>query len=149
MSRAPSGPAAVVATTVIAAVTANLAVHAAGRALGADYAFTREGRRMVVDAVTVAGFTVVPLLTGLLLVALAGPRWPLLYRLALFAAPSAALVTIGLMTLPADFTTASTLALAACHLTLAPLSVLAVAALRRRWQEGTPPPYRAQQAVRA
>jgi hypothetical protein len=149
VTRSPSSPGAVVTATVVAAVVANQAVYAAGRAFGADYAFTQQGRRMVVDAVTVAGFTAVPLLAGLLLVAVAGPRRPMLYRVALVGAPSAAAATIGLMTLPADFDTVSTLALATCHLTLAPLSVLAVAALRRRWQESTSQPYRPGRVVRA
>jgi hypothetical protein len=39
-------------------------------------------------------------------------------------------VTILLMTIPADFDTASTVTLALCHVTLAPLSVLGLLALR-------------------
>ncbi|MEU6644560.1 DUF6069 family protein [Saccharomonospora sp. NPDC046836] len=131
---------AVVATAVVAAVAINLVVYATGLTAGARYAFTRDGRSMAVDAVTVAGFTAVPLLAGLLLVAVAGPRWPALYRFALVGAPLAAVGTIGLMTLPAGFDTASTIALATCHLTLAPLSFLAAAALRHRRQRSTRQP---------
>ena len=59
----------IVAATVGAAVVVNLVVYAAGRAAGADFTFTSAGTVTQVDALTVVGFTVVPLLLGLTVVA--------------------------------------------------------------------------------
>jgi hypothetical protein len=122
----------VVAVTVVAAVVANLAVFLAGRAAGGTFEFSGAGTQMRVDAATVAGFTAVPLLVGLVVVALLGPRLPWVHPVALVVAPLLAVVTIGVMTLPADLDTTSTVALALCHLVLVPASVLGVLALRRR-----------------
>lgn len=120
----------IVAATVGTAVVVNLVVYAAGRAAGADFTFTSAGTVTQVDALTVVGFTVVPLLLGLTVVALLCRRWPVVATVAMVVAPALAVVTVGLMTVPADFDTASTVTLALCHLTLAPLSVLGVRALR-------------------
>lgn len=122
----------VVLVAVLSAVAANLVVFSVGRAAGGRYSFPRDGTVLQVDAATVAGFTAVPLLVGLALVALLGPRLAWVHRAALVVAPVLAVGTIGVMTLPAGFDTASTVALALCHLTLVPASVLAVLALRRR-----------------
>lgn len=46
-------------------------------------------------------------------------------------APVLAVLTIFVMTIPADLDTVSTVALAACHVTLVPISILAVRLLRR------------------
>ena len=85
-----------------------------------------------VDAATVAGFATVPLLVGLVLAALLARRWPRVLTVAQVVAPVLALVTVPLMTLPADFDRVSTAALALGHVVLAPVSVLALRALRRR-----------------
>ncbi|SNY73466.1 DUF6069 family protein [Paractinoplanes atraurantiacus] len=108
---------------VVAAVAVNLLVYAVGRAAGGTFRFTTSGEPAEVDAVTVAGFSAVPLLAGLTAVALLGP-WAA--RTALVLGPLLALGTIPLMTLPADFDTVSTVALALCHLTLIPIVVIAV-----------------------
>ena len=120
-----------VAAVVATAVAVNAVVHLLGQAAGGTFAFVREGVVMEVDAATVAGFTAVPLLAGLVLVAVLGPRWPRLYGVALVGAPLLALVTIATMTIPAGFDAVSTTALAACHATLVPLSVVGVLGLRR------------------
>jgi hypothetical protein len=120
----------VVAAAVGTAVVVNLVVHALGRAAGGSFTFTRAGAPTGVDAATVAGFSAVPLLLGLVVVALLCRRWPLVARMALVVAPVLAVVTVGLMTLPVDLDTVSTVTLALCHLTLAPISVLAIRALR-------------------
>ncbi len=121
----------VVAVTVLVAVLVNLAVHAVGRAAGGAFTFTRQGSPVQVDAVTVAGFSAVPLLVGMVLAAAAARRLPVLMTVGLIVAPALALVTVPVMTLPADFDRISTLTLALCHVTLAPVSVLGLLALRR------------------
>ncbi len=131
MTALPRSRPLVVAAAVVAAVVVNLVVFAVGRAAGGSFTFTRSGTPATVDAATVAGFSAVPLLLGLVLVALLARRWPLVARVALVVAPVLAVVTIGLMTLPVDLDTVSTVTLALCHLTLAPISVLAIRALRR------------------
>ena len=68
-----------------------------------------------------AGFTAVPLLVGLTLVALLRRRWSWVLPAALVVAPVLAVVTIFLMTIPADLDTASTVTLACCHLALVPV----------------------------
>lgn len=115
---------------VVVAVAVNLAVYATGRAAGATFDFTAATGPATVDAATVAGFTAVPLLVGLTLAALLGRRWAWVVPAALVIAPVLAVATIFLMTVPADLDTASTVTLACCHLSLVPISVLALRALR-------------------
>ena len=110
--------AAVVALAVGAAVAVNLGVHAVGRAAGGTFRFTSASGPAEVDAVTVAGFSAVPLLLGLAAVALLAARAAWITRAALIAGPLLAVGTIVVMTLPADFDTVSTVTLALCHLTL-------------------------------
>ncbi|XVV09632.1 DUF6069 family protein [Actinoplanes sp. CA-131856] len=119
----------IVLLSVVGAVMVNLFLYAAGRAADGTFRFTSAGEQAEVDALTVVGFTAVPLLLGLTAVALLGP-WAA--RAALVVGPLLAVATVPLMTLPADFDTASTIALALCHLTLVPIVVLAVRALRGR-----------------
>lgn len=121
----------VVVLAVGSAVGVNLVIYFLGRAFGADFEFTQGDQRAQVDAVTVAGFTAVPLTIGLLVVACLAPRWRWVAPLATVLAPSVAIITVGVMTVPADFDTLSTLCLAACHLALAPISVTAVRWLDR------------------
>jgi Cu/Ag efflux pump CusA len=87
--------------------------------------------RPTVDAVTVAGFSAVPLLVGMAVAAAAARRLPVLLRVGLVVAPALALVAVPMMTLPADFDRVSTLTLALCHVTLVPVSMLGPLALRR------------------
>ncbi len=129
MSRLPR--AGVVAVAVLAAVVANLIVYAIGRAAGGSFRFAARGVVNEVDAVTVAGFSAVPLLIGLTAVALLAPRFGWVPRAALVIGPVLAVGTIVAMTLPADFDGISTVALSLCHLTLVPITVVAVRALAR------------------
>lgn len=122
--------AAVVATAVLVAVGLNVLVHAVGRAMGGSFRFTSAAGPAEVTATTVAGFTAVPLLAGLVVAALVARRWPRLVTLGLVVAPVLALGTIALMTVPADFDEASTVTLALCHVVLVPVSVLALLRLR-------------------
>ncbi|MEV6304283.1 DUF6069 family protein [Actinoplanes sp. NPDC051861] len=124
--------AAVVAAAVAAAVVVNLVVHGIGRAAGGTFRFTAATGPAEVDAITVTGFSAVPLLIGLTVVALLAPFASWVTRAALIAGPALAVGTILGMTVPADFDTTSTVTLALCHLTLVPIIVVAVRALARR-----------------
>lgn len=117
-------------TAVAAAVAVNLAIFAVGRATGGTFRFTQGAKPITVDAATVAGFTAMPLLAGLVLVALTARRWPWVVTAALIVAPSLAVVTILLMTVPADFDTTSTVTLGLCHLALVPIAILSLRSLR-------------------
>lgn len=116
---------------VLAAVAVNLLAYAVGRAAGGSFRFTQDGVAARVDAVTVAGFTLVPLTVGLVAMAILAYRWPRVTTIAKWFAPALALITIAIMTLPVDLDLASTVSLAACHVSLAVISVLAVRAMAR------------------
>lgn len=115
---------------VLVALVANLVIYSAGRLAGGSYRFTSPTGPAEVDALTLGGFTVVPLLVGLALAAVMGIRWPWVLGVALVVAPALALITIALMTVPADLDSVSTFALALCHVVLAVVSVLALLRLR-------------------
>lgn len=123
---------ALVAAAAGLAVVVNLLVYAAGRAAGGTFRFTSPQGPAEVDAVTVAGFSAVPLLIGLTVVALLAPRARWVVPVAAVAGPLLALGTIVVMTLPADFDGISRTTLALCHVTLAPITVAAVIAIGRR-----------------
>ncbi|RAK31479.1 hypothetical protein B0I29_115286 [Actinoplanes lutulentus] len=123
---------AVVTLSGLAALTINLLVYAGGRAAGGTFQFTTAGERAEVDAVTVAGFSAVPLLIGLTAVALLARVWQWVTRVALIIGPLLAIGTIFVMTVPADLDTVSTVALAVCHLTLVPILILAILRLGKR-----------------
>ncbi|MEU4623611.1 DUF6069 family protein [Actinoplanes sp. NPDC023801] len=132
-----SRPALVAAAAALAAIV-NVLIHLISRAAGGTFTFTAAGGRAEVDALTVAGFSVVPLAAGLTAVALLAPRLSWVSRAAQIAGPLLAAGTIVTMTLPADFDTVSTVSLALCHLTLVPIIIVAVAALDRRAAEPVP-----------
>ncbi|QYC38079.1 hypothetical protein Nocox_02230 [Nonomuraea coxensis DSM 45129] len=133
--------AATVAVTVAAALILNLAIYGLGRAAGGDFLFTAAGRPAEVDALTVAGFTVLPLLVGMTMVAALARVWRWVVPAALVIAPALALGTVPLMTLPADLDTTSKLALALCHVALVPVTVTGLLRLRRpRPERPTPSP---------
>jgi hypothetical protein len=136
--REVSRPVVVAVSAVVAAVV-NLVVYGVGRAAGGTFRFTASGVPAQVDAVTVAGFSVVPLVVGLTVVALLVARAAWVAAVALVVGPVLAVVTIAVMTVPADFDTVSTVALAVCHLTLVPIVVVAVRALRARTAGATAP----------
>lgn len=122
----------IVAVSGAAAAVVNLAVYAAGRAAGGTFRFTASGVPAEVDAATVAGFSVVPLVAGLTVVALLAPLAGWVTRVALVAGPVLAVVSVPLMTVPAGFDAVSEVTLAVCHLTLVPIVVVALVAVRRR-----------------
>lgn len=65
MSAPRSRRSGIIVGTVIVGVLINVAIHTIGAAAGATYEFTAAGRPAKVDALTVAGFTALPLLAGL------------------------------------------------------------------------------------
>ncbi|GIH96564.1 DUF6069 family protein [Planobispora siamensis] len=126
-----------VVATVAAAAVLNLVVYGLGRAAGGDFRFTASGVPAEVDAITVTGFTVLPLLAGMTLVAALVRIWPWVVNAALAVAPALALGTILIMTIPADFDTTSKITLASCHVALVPVTVAGLLTLRRRRDERT------------
>jgi hypothetical protein len=129
--RVVAGPVAVVGGAVLAAVAVNLVIYGLGRAAGGSFEFTASNGPAEVTAPTVAGFSAVPLLAGLLLLLLVRRFATWAGRAALVVAPALALGTILVMTLPADLDGISTLTLALCHATLAPTAVLAIRSLEK------------------
>lgn len=121
----------IAAAFAAAAAVINLLVYAAGRLAGGSYRFTTGGTPAEVDALTVAGFSFVPLFLGLAVVAV----FARLSKAALVVGPVLALGTIALMTLPADFDGVSKTALAICHVVLVPIIVLAVRTMPRPVRE--------------
>lgn len=120
----------VVLAAVVAAVAINVTVFAVGRLAGGDFTFTRGGSTIEVDAVTVTGFSAVPLGLGLIVVALLARGLDWIRSLATVVAPVLAVATIAIMTIPVNLDTISTVTLATCHLTLVPISILAIRRLR-------------------
>jgi hypothetical protein len=117
---------ATVAVAVAAAVVVNLIVYAVGRAAGGTFRFTSAGRPAEVDALTVAGFTALPLAVGLTLVAVLARRLRWVTPAALVIGPALAVITILVMTVPADLDRTSTVTLALCHLSLIPAMIWAI-----------------------
>jgi RsiW-degrading membrane proteinase PrsW (M82 family) len=120
---------AVIIIAIVLALAVNLVIYAIGRAAGGAFTYTQSGRTSTVDAVAITFLSTGPLTVGLTLVAILSRRWPVLINAAKIASPALALATIALMTIPAHFDTTSTMFLASMHLTLIPISVLALTAL--------------------
>jgi Family of unknown function (DUF6069) len=121
--------ATMIVVTVVGLLAVNLVIYVVGRACGGAFTYTQSGTPTRVDAVAVAVMSAVPVTIGLTLVAWLSPRWPVLIPTAKVIAPTLAVATIGLMTLPARFDTTSTLFLATMHLALIPATVHALGAL--------------------
>ncbi|WP_247828518.1 DUF6069 family protein [Arthrobacter antioxidans] len=120
----------VIALAVAAAVVVNLVIFFIGALAGGTYAFTSPAGPATVNAAVVAAFTIIPLTLGLTVVAVTRRWWPGVVTVALIVAPIVELGTIVALTIPADFDGPSTVALALCHVTLVPVTVLALRALR-------------------
>lgn len=119
----------VIPAAVAVAVVGNLVIYGLGRLAGGDFTFTQAGERITVDATTVAGLSAIPLGVGLILTFVL-TRWvPVVRQIAMVVAPALALLTIAMMTIPADFDLTSTLTLALCHVTLVPISICAIRGL--------------------
>ncbi|MFI7540021.1 DUF6069 family protein [Actinoplanes sp. NPDC049599] len=122
----------ILAAGVGTAVVVNEILYAVGRAAGGTFRFTSSGAAATVDGVTVAAFGAVPLLVGLVAVALLSPLGEGVVRTALVVGPLLAIGTIALMTVPTDLDVTSKVTLAFCHVTLVPIILVAVRALGRR-----------------
>ncbi|GAA3909684.1 DUF6069 family protein [Actinoplanes auranticolor] len=122
----------VIAAAVGAAVLANLILYGIGRAAGGTFRFTSPSGPAEVDGVTVAAFSALPLLAGLVAVALLSRFGAWVVRTALIAGPVLAVATIVAMTLPTDLDTTSKVTLTLCHLVLVPIIIVAVRVLGRR-----------------
>ncbi|MEV0728304.1 DUF6069 family protein [Polymorphospora sp. NPDC050346] len=129
----------VVAATVLLAVVVNLIIYAIGRGAGATYVFTAGGQSTHVEPLTLVGFTAVPLAVGLTAAVLLSRWWHWVIPVALVVAPVLALLSIPAMTLPSDLDTTGKIALALCHVTLAPISVAGLLAIRSLTQPAAPP----------
>jgi hypothetical protein len=122
----------IIVIAAAAAVATNLAIRTIGGLAGGSFEFTSPTGSAFVDHLTVAGFTIVPLSIGLAIAALLGRWWAWVFTVAMIVAPLLELGSILGMTVPADFDLTSTLTLAACHVALVPVSLLAIGALRAR-----------------
>ncbi len=120
----------IVAATVVAAVLVNLLIHTLGRAAGATYTFTAAGQPAEVDAITLIGFTALPLAVGMSIAATLSLWWRWVIPAALIVAPVLELGSIIPMILPTDLDTASKVALALCHTALVPVSIAGLLAIR-------------------
>ena len=122
----------VTAAAAGAAVLINLILYGVGRAAGGTFRFTASTGPAVVDGVTVAAFSALPLLAGLVAVALLSRFGAWVVRTALIVGPLLAVATIVAMTLPTDLDATSKVTLALCHLILVPIIIVAVRLLGRR-----------------
>ena len=121
------------------AVIVNLVIRTIGALAGGSFAFTAATGPAVVDHLTVVGFTIIPLAIGLTAVAVLGRWWGWVFTVAMVVAPVLELGSILGMTVPADFDLTSKLTLAACHVSLVPISLVAIGALRARRQSRREP----------
>jgi Family of unknown function (DUF6069) len=126
----------VIAYALAGLLVTNLIVYAMGRALGGDFTYTQDGVAVLVDPLATVIMSLGPLLTGLAVIALLARRWPVAVRIGRIAGPALAVITIGVMTIPAGFDTTSAIALSAMHLATIPAMLVALNALARRQGEG-------------
>jgi Family of unknown function (DUF6069) len=127
-----TGRLAVIAAALAGLLLTNLAIHAIGRALGGTFTYMQNGAPVRVDPVAITIMSLAPLASGLALIAALSRTWPAAIRVARIAAPTLAVATIAVMTIPAGFDTTSTVALATMHLATIPAALLALNALPRR-----------------
>jgi hypothetical protein len=109
-------------------------IHTVGTAFGATYEFTAAGRPAKVDAITVAGFTALPLFAGLAVAAALARRWAWVIPAAIIIGPALAFASIVVMIVPVDLALSSKIPLALCHTMLVPVAVAGLLAIRRRSQ---------------
>jgi hypothetical protein len=136
-SRTNAGRLAVIAAALAGLLLINLVIYAIGRALGGAFTYQQNGSTVRVDPAAITIMSLAPLATGLALIAVLSQMWPAAIRVARIAAPTLAVATIAVMTIPAGFDTTSTLALATMHLATIPAALLALSALPRRPGQST------------
>lgn len=136
-ARTNTGRLAVIAAVLAGLLLTNLAIYAIGRALGGAFTYTQNGAPIRVDPVAITIMSLAPLATGLALIAALSRKWPAAIPVARIAAPTLAVATIAVMTIPAGFDTTSTVTLATMHLTTIPAALLALNTLPRRPSQST------------
>ena len=136
-ARTNTGRLAVIAAVLAGPLLTNLAIYAVGRALGGAFTYTQNGSTVRVDPVAITIMSLAPLATGLALIAALSRKWPAAIRVARIAAPTLALATIAVMTIPAGFDTTTIVALATMHLMTIPAALLALNTLPRRHSQST------------
>ena len=129
LSRRLGTPGIIIATALFA-VAINLVVYGVGTMAGGTFDFTDGGKSYHVDVLTLTGFTAIPLLVGLTVVAILARRAAWVFPLALVVAPIAAIATIFTMTLPADLDTTSTITLAVTHVVVGLMAINGILALQ-------------------
>jgi Family of unknown function (DUF6069) len=129
-----------IAAALAGLLLTNLALYAIGRAFGGAFTYTQNGVPVRVDPVAITIMSLAPSASGLALIAALSRKWPAAIRVARIAAPTLAVATVAVMTIPAGFDTTSAVALAAMHLATIPAALVALHALPRR------PSHRTQQA---
>ncbi len=122
----------VLVVSVAVAVLVNTALYVIGAVAGGSYDFTSADGPAHVDLATLAGFSSLPLASGLIIVALLPRRWRWVDATAIAVALVLAVGSIPAMPLAADLDTASATALALCHVAVGIVAVLGVRALRIR-----------------
>jgi hypothetical protein len=130
-ARTPARRLALIAAILAGLLLTNLAVYAIGRALGGAFTYQQNGTDVRVGPIAVTFMSLVPLVFGLGLVAALSRQWPAVVLVARIAAPTLAVVTIAVMTIPAGFDTTSAVSLAAMHLAIIPPTLLALNTLPR------------------
>jgi hypothetical protein len=125
----------IILIAVAAAVLVNLAVYAGGVLLGGGFVFTTPNGPARVDAATVIGFSALPLAVGLICTAVLARWWRRVFGVAMVVATVLAVGTIAVMTVPSDHDAVAKVTLAVCHLTLVPITLVAVSALRERTRQ--------------
>lgn len=131
-TRTNTGRLAAIAAVMAGLLLTNLAIYAMGRAFGGTFTYPQNGTRVRVEPVAITFMSLVPLATGLALIAALSRKWPAVIRAARIAAPTLAVATIGVMTIPAGFDTTSAVFLGAMHLATIPAALLALNTLPRR-----------------
>ncbi|MFE1594396.1 DUF6069 family protein [Nocardia sp. NPDC058705] len=126
-------PVAVLGAAVVAVVV-NLIIWAIGAAAGGSFEVTMEGKTESVAPGGVILMSTVPVLIGLTVAVLVSYLWTGVLRTAAVVGSVLALGTI-VMTVDADFDTASTIALSLMHVALVPVLVIALEGVRRHLAE--------------
>jgi hypothetical protein len=122
----PARRLALIAALLAGLLLTNLVIYAIGRALGGAFTYQQNGAAVRVEPIAVTFMSLAPLVFGLGVVAALSRKWPATIRVARIVAPTLAVATIAVMTIPAGFDTTSAVSLAAMHLAIIPASLLAL-----------------------
>lgn len=118
--------------TALTGVVINLVIYGLGTLAGGTFDFTDNGTSYHVDALTLSGFTAIPIIVGLTVVALLSRWWHWVFPVGIVVALVASIGTIFTMTLPADLDTTSTVTLAIAHVMVGIVTVGGILGIRSR-----------------